>query len=459
MTLLAAWLDTVSDWSASFPQYRTFQRAVRQALGALVCLGRRCLSRIIWTNGGQQRSWSSEYFLHSLCQWEPQTLFAPVLRRALAYCPGRLVGVAVDDTRLRKTGRAIPQAFYQRDPLSPPFHVNLVLGLRYLQASLLVPLYRLGNVGCRALPIRFEEVSRVKKPSRKASEEAWKEYKQMVKIYNLSQRLVQAMSQLRQQLDAAGGQDKILVLAGDGSFCNRTCLRAPRDRTELITRARKDARLCFRASPASRRFYATQKFTPQQVRQDGSRPWKQSKMFYGGKRRKLRYKEVAPVYWQRGGGQIPLRLLVVAPTPYRKRKSSKVYYRQPAYLLTTDLHSSAKQLLQIYFDRWQIEVNHREEKDTLGVGQAQLWNPQAVPKQPVLVVAAYSALLLASLQAFGIERGKAYQALPKWRRNAYRPSCLDLVTLLRKEMVEHPELIKHLHVKPSDRGLTEAAAA
>ena len=27
-------------------------------------------------------------------------------------------------------------------------------------------------------------------------------------------------------------------------------------------------------------------------------------------------------------------------------------YRHPAYLLTTDLHSSAQQLLQIYFDRW-----------------------------------------------------------------------------------------------------------
>jgi hypothetical protein len=26
-------------------------------------------------------------------------------------------------------------------------------------------------------------------------------------------------------------------------------------------------------------------------------------------------------------------------------------------------------MLQAYFDRWQIEVNHREEKDTLGVGQ------------------------------------------------------------------------------------------
>jgi len=101
----------VADWSASFPQPRTFHRAVRQALGSLVCLGRRCLSRIIWTHGGQHRSWSREYFLHSRCPWEPPTLFAPMLRRALAFCPSRLLGVAVDDTRLRKTGRSIPQAF------------------------------------------------------------------------------------------------------------------------------------------------------------------------------------------------------------------------------------------------------------------------------------------------------------------------------------------------------------
>ena len=128
-------------------------------------------------------------------------------------------------------------------------------------------------------------------------------------------------------------------------------------------------------------------------------------------------------------------------------------------MLTTDLVSHAKSLLQIYFDRWQIEVNHREEKDTLGVGQAQLWNPTAVPKQPVLAVAAYSALLLASLQTFGAERGAAYAPLPKWRRHARRPSCLDLVTLLRKEMAEHPEKVQNLHLKPSYEGMTSAAAA
>jgi DDE superfamily endonuclease len=459
MSLLSEFLAIIEDWRAVFPQQRTFQRAARQALGSLVCLGRRCLTRIIWTNGGQNRSWSAEYFLHSRCHWEPQQLFQPILKRALAYCPQRLVGVAIDDTRLRKTGRAIPQAFYQRDPLSPPFHVNLVLGLRFLQASLLVPLHRNATVGARALPIRFQEVSRVKRPGKRATEERKKEYREAAKQKNLSRSFVEMGKQLRQELDQAGGRDKVLVLAGDGSFCNRTCFSEIPERSVLLARARKDARLCFGASGKSRRFYAAEKFTPEQTRKDEEREWKTTKLFYGGKRRRIRYKEINSVYWQRGGGKRPLRLIVIAPTPYRKSKSKRLYYRDPAYLLTSDLRSSLKQLLQIYFDRWQIEVNHREEKDTLGVGQAQLWNVTSVPKQPVLAVAAYSALLLASLTAFGAERSTAYAPLPKWRRNARRPSCLDLVTLLRTEMVQQPQLLAPLAFKITDEAMIGAAAA
>ena len=118
MKLLTAFLSIVEDWQGVFPQQRTYQRAVRQALGSLTCLGRRCLSRIIWTNGGQHRSWSAEYFLHSRCQWEPQQLFQPILKRALPYCPQRLVGVALDETKLRKTGRSIQQAFFVHFPHS-----------------------------------------------------------------------------------------------------------------------------------------------------------------------------------------------------------------------------------------------------------------------------------------------------------------------------------------------------
>jgi DDE superfamily endonuclease len=459
MSLLAAFLDIVEDWRRVFPQQRSYQRGVRQALGSLVCLGRRCLSRILWTNGGQQRSWSAEYFLHSRCPWEPQQLFRPILKRALTYCPQRLVGVAIDDTKLRKTGRSISQAFYQRDPLSPPFPINLVLGLRFLQASLLVPLHRTAKVGTRALPIGFQEVSRVKRPGKKASQEQREQYNAAVKQNNLSRSFVHMGKQLREQLDQAGGRDKILVLTADGSFCNRTCFAEVPDRAALLARARKDARLCFHAAANTRRFYAPEKFTPEQVRKDDGRGWKTTRIFYGGKRRKIRYKEVGDLYWQRGAAKRPLRLIVIAPTPYRKSKSRKLYYRDPAYLLTTQLRASLKQLLQIYFDRWQIEVNHREEKDTLGVGQAQLWNVASVPKQPVLAVASYSALLLASLQAFGAERGAAYAELPKWRRNARRPSCLDLITLLRKEMTDQNQLLKPIGLKISHPELVQAAAA
>ena len=98
MTLLARFPEIVADWRAGFPPPRTFHRAVRQALGSLGCRGRRCLTRIVWTGGGQDRSWSGEYFLHARRPWQPQDLFAPILRRAPDYCPGRLAGVAVDDT-------------------------------------------------------------------------------------------------------------------------------------------------------------------------------------------------------------------------------------------------------------------------------------------------------------------------------------------------------------------------
>jgi len=458
-TLLEAFLALTQSWRGVFVQRRLLLRAQRQALGALLVLGRATLSRILWTNRREQLSWAADYFLHSRARWDPQALFAPLLQEGLSYCHGRLVGVAVDDTRIRKSGRTIVQAAYHRDPLSPPFHANLILALRFLQSSLLLPLHRRGGGSARAIPIRFEEVSTVKKPSRRADEDSWKQYRLDKKRLNLSHYFVSAMTQLRTALDQAGAAAKILVIAGDGSFCNRTAFSAQVERTELLVRARKDAKLCFAAAPGGHRIYGADKFTPEQVRQDEQRRWQTCKVFFGGKRRTLRYKEVPQVLWQHGARTRPLRLFVLAPTAYRKLKRGRTYYRQPAYLLCSDLTSSAPQLLQIYFDRWQIEVNHREEKDTLGVGQAQLRNPAAVPRQPVLVVAAYSALMLAALKVFGPHRGAAYPALPRWRRNAKRPSCLDLITLLRNQATQSPHLLHSLGLSLSSAHLVAAAAA
>ena len=457
--LLRTLLELLGAWRPAFHQDRSRRRAAAQALGTLVSFGRRTLSRAIWALGHQQQDWSAEYRLHARSDWNPALLFQPVVENALPFCGGRYIAAAVDDTRLHKTGRHIQSAFYQRDPLSPKFRFNLMFGLRFLQISLLVPLYREHKASARALPVRFEEVPALKHPRRKAPSEEWAAWRQAVKKNNLSTHAVTTIADLRSSLDEAGERVKRLLIVGDGSFCNRTLFATALDRTEIIARARRDLKLCRKASGGKRLFYDQAKFTPEQVRQDESLVWRKARIFHGGQWRKVRYKEVSGVYWQSGARRRPLRLFVVAPIPYQAPGRKRKYYRDPAYLLTTDIHGTPREMLQAYFDRWQIEVNHREEKDTLGVGQAQLRSRLSVPRQPAFAVAAYSALMLAALLTFGPGRDAHYQPLPKWRRNADRPSCLDLITLLRKEMTETPELLAPLGLQIQWKYLGLSAAA
>jgi hypothetical protein len=434
--LLTALLNILRAWTPAFSQARLAERAIDQALGSLLSLGRRTLSRALWALGRQDQDWSADYKLHSRANWKAQDLFQPVLEQASCFCDDSVLVVAMDDTRFRKTGRKILTAFYQRDPLSPKFRFNLMWGLRFLHFSLLVPLYRCNaEVPPRSLPVRFLEAPAIKKPGKKASAADLEAYQQAVKEFNLSRRCIDLLKDFRQSADDAGLHSRTILAVGDASFCNRTLFRQSLDRIDLLARARRDCRLCLAAEPGSRRFYSTEQFTPDQIRQRESMPWQQARIFHGGQWRDVRYKEIGSVYWRTGGAKRPLRLFVVAPIPYASGKGQRKYYRDPAYLLTTDLIRPGAVLLQAYFDRWQIEVNHREIKDTLGIGQAQLRHSRSVPRQPAMLVAAYSALLLAAIQVFGDTRPEgAFPALPKWRRNAKRPSCLDLVTLLRQEV-------------------------
>ena len=208
-----------------------------------------------------------------------------------------------------------------------------MLGLRFLQVSLLLPLYRQTKASPRGIPVRFEEVPPLKKPRRKASTEEWAAYRLAARQQNLSTHAVQMICGLRACLDAAGAHRKKLLVVGDNSFCNRTLFRAVFERTEIIARARRDIQLCRRAAAGSRCFYDAAKFTPEQVRQDEQLPWSEVKIFYAGQWRKIRYKQVPNVLWQSGAKQRLLRLFVIAPIPYYLPRRKRNHYRDPAFLL------------------------------------------------------------------------------------------------------------------------------
>jgi len=412
------------------------------AFGILCGVGRRTLTRAIAFHGNTQKDWSADYKVFSRSPWEPRALFHPLLEQAIQEHQLQRIVISTDDTRVWRTGQHVPDTQWHRDPLGPPFQVNLRWGHRFLQSSVSLPLYLQDPTSSsRSIPIRFEMAPVVKKPGPNASEDERKAYRDLKKQKNLSVQFVALTQEVRQRLNQTGHAAKRLVQVGDGSFCNRTVFAQDwaAQNVTLIVRCRKDIVLCRRAPGKGRRFYGRTKFTPDQVRRRDSRArWQKAQIFHGGSYREVRYKEITRIYWQGGARKRVVRLLVVAPVGYRTSKHGRKYYRQPAYLLTTDLTTSALELLQAYFDRWGIEVNHRDEKDILGVGQAQVWNKDSVSKVPALLVAMYSWLQLAGLQCYGPTRTEVYEPLPKWRRGAKRPSCLDLVTLLRKQLAEEP---------------------
>ena len=463
MNLLSYLLKQTQLWIFVFPQERSLQRAIALAFGILCGVGRRTLTRAISFQGNTQKDWSADYKVFSRSVWEPRALFHPILERAIQQQGLERITLSVDDTRVWREGKHVPQTQWHRDPLGPPFQTNLRWGHRFLQASLVLPLYvRDGESSSRSIPVRFEMAPAVKKPGIKASEQQWQEYRQQKKEKNLSVQFVGMVKEVRQQLNRTGHAQKRLSIVTDGSFCNRTVMAENWSKQEvsLTARCRKDIVLCKRAPGKGRRFYGKKKFTPEEVRRhDSKAPWQTAKIFHGGCLREVRYKELPRVYWQGGAKKQELRLLVVAPVGYRTTKNGRKYYRQPAYLLTTDLTTPAIVLLQDYFDRWGIEVNHRDEKDILGVGEAQVWNEKSVSKVPALLVARYSWLLLAGLECYGPTRAEVYEPLPKWRRGAKRPSCLDLVTLLRKQLAEKPTKFATGSVPPTYETMVGAAAA
>jgi hypothetical protein len=453
-------LRICSEWQDVFSRSKSFHRAVSMAVGILCGIGRATTTRAILALGRKDEDWSADYRLCSSSPWEAEALFTCVVREALTRIPEDWCILAYDDTRLKKTGKKIQGAQYHRDPLSPAFNVNLMYGLRFLQCSLLISLHRTSERSARSIPISFESAPCAKKPGKKGTPADWDLYKKDQARLNLSVVFGKSLFRQRQRLDELGARDKLMLTTVDGSFCNRKCLGLLPERTAILARTRKDAKLCFAAPAGTQRIYSQETFTPESVLKDGSIPYETGHFVFGGAERELRFKCIENVLWQGGTKTRRLTLLVLAPIPYQVSPNGPRNYRDPAFLICTRTGLCSKRLIQAYLDRWQIEVNHKDEKDILGVGEAQVWSKPAIPRQPALAVAAYSILMLAALAAYGPGRTKAFLTLPKWRKQQRRPSLQDLLNLLRTEFADPNSILSSkLKPPPGFQNLVLTAAA
>jgi hypothetical protein len=404
----------------------------------LICPGRHTISGLITVFGKQFRDWSADYSLYSKDRVNEEAIFDQVRREVESLAPAsRPLCVALDDTILRKTGRTIPGTAYRKDPLGPPFNVNLVWAQRRIQLSAALTD---ANHEARMIPISFLDASTPRKPAKNAPPGQVELYQEQMKQRNLNTLAREALRRLQQDRAAEnGGRAPALRLAVDGSYTNKSMLRHLPPNTILTGRIRKDAKLSARpgtqATRGRRRIYGDNLPTPDQIRQDPGIPWVTVRVRAGGKWRDFEVKTLAPVRW-RAAGETDLRLVVIRPVGYRLRKGAGRLYTQPAYLICTDPDLPLEDLLQEYIWRWDIEVNHRDEKTILGVGQAQVRNENSVENVPATAVAAYAMLHLAAIKAYGPGGRPALIPEAKWRKpgRKNRPSTQDLINELRREL-------------------------
>ena len=400
------------------------------------------------TQNRHQQDWSADYRFYSQERCNEEGVFNHIRQHVEKHLPpGQPLVTAMDDSLLRKTGRHIPGARWQRDPLSPPFHVNFVRGLRVLQISAAVPQ---GNGAARLVPIDFQHAILPAKPSRKATPAELESYKKLRAEKNINTVGQLRLEALRAQMDRHGSADRQLVMGVDGRFTNRTFLKKLPERTVIVGRIRKDAVLYAlpekQPEVGRKRKYGKVMSTPEELLKDEKVPFQTVRAFAAGKEHEFQIKKMGPVLMRLDRGARPVRIMVIRPLGYRLKKGGRILYRQPAFLMCTDLNISLEDFLQDFLWRWDIEVNFRDEKALLGVGQAQVRSEASNQSAPSLAVAAYALLLLASVKTYGTNGAPDRLHQAKWyqRKDKDRATTNELISQLRREL--WCESINHSHL-------------
>ncbi len=403
---------------------------------ALLSPDRATVSNLICLGGQADADWTADYRLYSRGRIDADALLGRALDEAAAAAPpaGPLV-FGVDDTLVRKSGKRIPGVAWRRDPLGPAFQTNLVTGQRFLMFSAAWPLE---DGDARMLPVRFDHAPTARRPEAGASAdelEAWREEKRRT---SLSTRTVEGMKAL-----AAHCPGRKLVFCGDGGFTNGAVVKNLPADSAFIGRVRRDAKLYFAPEPPAGktgrpRTYGGRAPTPGELLADDAVPWREVEAFASGRKHTFRIKETGGLLWRSAGGEARLRLVVIAPLRYRLRKGSKLLYRKPAFLICTDPDLTTGEILQYYIWRWGVEVNFRDVKQLVGVGDAQVRTELSNKTLPAALVGGYSLLWAAALKlmASGSDPAGGLVA-PKWRRRLEnerkKPSTGQLLRELRTE--------------------------
>lgn len=427
--LLASFLALAAAHRGAFQQERPYQRAVALALGQLLALGRHTITQLLVALGLGQADWSGFYRLLSTPRVDYDHLTTCLVAETLADVPAaQPYVVALDGVQIPRSSQRMVGTGWLKAPRTPPWKPGIHRAQRFVHLAWLTPVA--DNGYRRAVPLRWERAFPTKavpvpeQPARKEWEAG-----------------LAALQWLRTTLDTGGRRTQRLLAVADSVYGPAALWASLPERTTLLTRCAKNRALFARPGPypgrGRRRKYGERAPTPSDWLHEAD-GWQPTTIHVRGRPIGLTYRVEGP-YVVKGAADQPLYLLVVKGVA---RKNGAV--REPTYWLVSAVQDTAAQwvlpfsaaeLLAIAWQRWEVEVTHREAKSGFGVGEVQCWNPTSAVLAVQWQVWVYSCLLLVGYRAWGLAPAPT-RPLGRWYGGSRRWTLGQLLQALRQEVWE-----------------------
>lgn len=424
-----------------FSQQRIYERVGQLVLAEVLAFARHTVTQLVMSLGRAGEDWSAWYRLFSLRRFVYAAASRVFFRLTLAHVdPEAVYVVAGDATQTPRSSRKLEGAGWLRNLRTPPFMRGLHVAQRWFHGAWLTPAEQGYS---RAVPLRWMPAFTEK--SRPVAHPPCKEWEAARDF----------LRWLREQLATEERADQRVLMVGDGHYDNLNLWRDLPEGVILLARSAKNRVLYHMPGPPTgrgrHRRYGKRALTPQQVWQQPL-GWRKLDLTIRGRVRHLQVKVEGPCL-RHGAPQCPLMLIVVRGKKHQRTR------RPPLPFLVNAVQDEHGQwglplplatLLCWAWQRWEIEVCHRELKSTFGLGHKQCWNPHAAVTSVQWSAWVYAVLLLAGYRAWGLCRGPDVPT--RWWRGSGRWSLNTLWRAYRAALWGAHEFRPLHSLSPDDWG-------
>jgi hypothetical protein len=428
--LLTALLEMVSRCVGLYKQKRVYNRMLGLVMAELFAFGRHTITQLLLTLGLTDEEWSGWYRLFSEGRFRAEETSEQLLREVFEEVPKEMpLVVGVDGFHVPRCSQSMAGTGWMRGLQTAKFQPGLQRGQRFVEGSWLTPLV---DGYSRAIPLRCLPAFTAKSVPNAAYPPQTEVEAGLVFLH-----------WTRQQMDTAGRCAPLLVTLHDGSFDTLAFWSGLPERTVAIVRTARN-RCLYALPPADahgNRLYGEKAPAPHHYLKQ-RKGFSSQEVMVRGRLRRMRYRVEGP-FVRDGLPHVPLMLIVIGggkrPPGSRRQKYEPCFFlvsavwRQGAWTVPLPLD----QLLAWLWQRWELEIAHRNLKSGLGLGEKQCWNDQATVATVQWSVWLYALLLLAGFRVWGDLPGRQPPGL--WRSAPRRWSFTTLLRAFRSEMWSHSD--------------------